>query len=86
MKRYLDGVSDEILEELVYEYEEVEEIDVDKIISNLKNNISNYIFDDLDNYGVEEPELDIDFDFENEEEMPIELIEKIEPKDEFVDK
>ena len=43
---YLNELDEELLEEFQYEYEdELQEIDVDKIIANLKNNISDYIFE-----------------------------------------
>ena len=89
MNSYLNDISDEILEDIVYEYEEeLDEVDVDEIIMNLKNNISDYIFDEPEDFFAEEPKEDFDFDFEDDDEMPVEWIEKLEPEDEifFVDK
>ena len=77
---YLKELDDELLEELVYEYEEeLQEVDVDKIISNLKNNISDYIYENPDDLIPEEPECNIDFGF-NDRQVPDEIIEKLEPK------
>ena len=81
---YLNELDDELLEELVYEYEEeLREIDVDKIIDNLKHNISDYIYENPDDAIPEEPESNIDFGFENRQ-VPDEIIEKLEPKDDIL--
>lgn len=78
---YLNELDDELLEELVYEYEEeLREVDVDKIISDLKNNISEYIYENPDDLIPEEPECNIDFGFDDKQ-VPDEIIEKLEPKD-----
>ena len=78
---YLNELDDELLEELVYEYEEeLLEVDVDKIISDLKNNISDYIYENPDDLIPEEPECNIDFGFDDKQ-VPDEIIEKLEPKD-----
>ena len=78
---YLNELDDELLEELVYEYEEeLREVDVDKIISDLKNNISEYIYENPDDLISEEPECNIDFGFDDKQ-VPDEIIEKLEPKD-----
>ncbi len=86
---YLNELDEELLEEFEYEYEEEhQEIDVDKIIANLKNNISDYIFENPDDFIPFEPFEDIDFEFE-EKQIPDEILEKMEPKDnifDFVDK
>ena len=86
---YLNELDDELLEEFVYEYEEeLQEMDVDEIIANLKNNISDYIFENPDDEIPEEPVSEIDYDF-HDEKIPDEIIEKLEPKDnilDFVDK
>ena len=82
---YLNELDEELLEEFQYEYEdELQEIDVDKIISNLKNNISDYIFENPDDYIPFEPSDDIDFVFE-ENIVPDEMLEKLEPKDKILD-
>lgn len=86
MNKYLEELPDEVLEEIVYEYEDSEEIDVDKIIANLKSNISDYLFYNPDDSIPEEPGMNVDYDFNDDYEMSIELIEKIEPKDDIVDK
>ena len=85
MKSYLNELPDELLEELVYEYEDIEEIDVDEIIANLKSNISDYLYYNPDDCIPEEPKMDVDYGFCDDNKMPIELIERIEPKD-FVEK
>lgn len=78
---YLNELDDELLEELAYEYEEeLLEVDVDKIISDLKNNISEYIYENPDDLIPEEPECNIDFGFDDKQ-VPDEIIEKLEPKD-----
>lgn len=78
---YLNELDDELLEEFVYEYEEeLREVDVDKIISDLKNNISEYIYENPDDLIPEEPECNIDFGFDDKQ-VPDEIIEKLEPKD-----
>ena len=78
---YLNELDDELLEELAYEYEEeLPEVDVDKIISDLKNNISEYIYENPDDLIPEEPECNIDFGFDDKQ-VPDEIIEKLEPKD-----
>ena len=81
---YLNELDDELLEELVYEYEEeLREVDVDKIISDLKNNISEYIYENPDDLIPEEPECNIDFGFDDKQ-VPDEIIEKLEPKDDIL--
>lgn len=81
---YLNELDDELLEELVYEYEEeLLEVDVDKIISDLKNNISEYIYENPDDLIPEEPECSIDFGFDDKQ-VPDEIIEKLEPKDDIL--
>ena len=81
---YLNELDDELLEELVYEYEEeLREVDVDKIISDLKNNISEYIYENPDDLIPEEPECNIDFGFDYKQ-VPDEIIEKLEPKDDIL--
>ena len=81
---YLNELDDELLEELVYEYEEeLLEVDVDKIISDLKNNISEYIYENPDDLIPEEPECNIDFGFDDKQ-VPDEIIEKLEPKDDIL--
>lgn len=81
---YLNELDDELLEELVYEYEEeLLEVDVDKIISDLKNNISDYIYENPDDLIPEEPECNIDFGFDDKQ-VPDEIIEKLEPKDDIL--
>lgn len=78
---YLNELDDELLEELAYEYEEeLLEVDVDKIISDLKNNISDYIYENPDDLIPEEPGCNIDFGFDDKQ-VPDEIIEKLEPKD-----
>lgn len=82
---YLNELDEELLEEFVYEYEdELEEIDVDEIIANLKSNISDYIYENPDEMILEEPGSDIDFKFEDMQ-IPDEIIEKLEPKDNILD-
>ena len=82
---YLRELDDELLEEFDYEYdEELQEIDVDKIIANLKNNISDYIFENPEEEIPSEPLDDIDFVFE-EKRIPDEMLEKLEPKDNILD-
>lgn len=82
---YLNELDEELLEEFQYEYEdELQEIDVDKIIANLKNNISDYIFENPNDYIPFEPSEDIDFGFE-EKRIPDEILEKLEPKDNILD-
>ncbi len=81
---YLNELDDELLEELAYEYEEeLLEVDVDKIISDLKNNISEYIYGNPDDLIPEEPECNIDFGFDDKQ-VPDEIIEKLEPKDDIL--
>lgn len=78
---YLNELDDELLEELVYEYEEeLQKVDVDEIISNLKNNISDYIYENPDDLVPEEPDCGIDFGFDDRQ-VPDEIIEKMEPGD-----
>ena len=78
---YLNELEDELLEELIYEYdEELQKVDVDEIIANLKNNISDYIYENPDNLIPEEPDCGIDFEFDGRQ-VPDEIIEKLEPKD-----
>lgn len=78
---YLNELDDELLEELVYEYEEeLQKVDVDEIIANLKNNISDYIYENPDDLIPEEPDCDIDFGFDDRK-IPDEIIEKMEPED-----
>ena len=86
MNNYLNELPDEVFEEIVCEYDDSDDIDVDEIIANLKSNISDYLFYNPDDYIPEEPESNIDYDFKDEYEMPIELIEKLEPKSDIVDK
>ena len=82
---YLNELDDELLEEFVYEYEDgIEEIDVDEIIANLKNNISDYIFENPDDMIPNEPLNPIDFEFEDKQ-IPDEIVEKLEPKDKILD-
>lgn len=82
-------INDELLEDFVYDYEdELEEVDVDEIIANLKNNISDYILENPDDMILDEPQSNIDFEFDDVE-VPDEVLEKLEPKDnilDFVDK
>ena len=83
--KYLNELDDELLEEFVYEYDDdISEVDVDKIIRNLKNNISDYIYDNPDDYIPQVPECNIDFEFEDTQ-IPDEIIEKLEPKDNTLD-
>lgn len=82
---YLNELDDELLEEFVYEYEDdIDEIDVDEIIANLKNNISDYIFENPEDILPTEPLSDIDFGFQDEK-IPDEVIEKLEPEDKILD-
>ena len=47
---YLNELDDELREEFVYEYDDdLSEVDVDRIIRDLKNNISDYIYETKDN-------------------------------------
>lgn len=82
-------INDELLEDFVYDYEdELEEVDVDEIIANLKNNISDYVLENPDDMILDEPQSNIDFEFDDVE-VPDEVLEKLEPKDnilDFVDK
>ena len=82
----IEELPDELLEAIVYEYEDVEDIDVDEIISNLKSNISDYLYYNPEDNVPQEPRMDIDFNYKDDFDMSIELIEKLEPKDEIVDK
>jgi hypothetical protein len=79
-------LDDEILEEFVYEYEdEIEEIDVDEIIADLKADISEYIYD---NPFDEVPDMDfdeIDYDFVDDYQIPDEELERLEPNDVIFD-
>lgn len=75
---YLNELDDELREEFAYEYDD--EVDVDEIISNLKNNISDYIFENPEDMIPDEPLRDMDYDFEDIE-IPDEILEKLEPKD-----
>ncbi|WP_407415462.1 hypothetical protein [Methanobrevibacter sp.] len=78
-------INDELLEDFVYDYEdELEEVDVDEIIANLKNNISDYILENPDDMILEEPMSDIDFEYE-EVKVPDEILEELEPKDNLLD-
>ena len=86
MESYLEELPDEVLEEIVYEYEDDEDIDVDEIIANLKSNLSDYLYNNPDDNVPEEPGMDIDFAYKDDFDMPIELIEKLEPKENIVDK
>ena len=79
---YLNELDDEIREEFAYEYDD--EVDVDEIISNLKNNISDYIFENPEDMIPDEPLRDMDYDFEDIE-IPDEILEKLEPKDKLFD-
>ena len=81
MRDYLDDLTDEILDEIVYEYEGAEDIDVDEIIANLKSNISDYLYDNPEDNVPEEPETYVDYDYSDDFDMSIELIEKLEPKE-----
>ena len=46
---YLNELDDELREEFVYEYDDdLSEVDVDRIIRDLKNNISDYIYENPD--------------------------------------
>ena len=64
MNNYLNDLPDEVLEEIVYEYEDqLDEIDVDEIIANLKSNISDYIYDNPDDFIPDFPEDKIDFSY-----------------------
>ena len=79
---YLNELDDELREEFAYEYDD--EVDVDEIISNLKNNISDYIFENPEDMIPDEPLRDMDYDFEDIE-IPDEILEKLEPKDKLFD-
>lgn len=82
---YLNELDDELREEFVYEYDDdLSEVDVDRIIRDLKNNISDYIYENPDDIIPQEPECSIDFDFEDTQ-IPDEIIEKMEPKDNILD-
>lgn len=74
MKNYLDKLPDEVFEEIACEYDDVDDIDVDEIIANLKSNISDYLFYNPEDNIPEEPESNIDYDFKDDYEMPIELM------------
>ena len=80
---YLNELDDELREEFAYEYGD-EEVDVDEIISKLKNNISDYIFENPEDILPDEPLRDINYDFEDIE-IPDEILEKLEPKDKLFD-
>ena len=82
---YLNELDEELFDELEYEYEdELQDVDVDKIKKKKKNNISDYIFENPDDYIPFEPSDDIDFVFE-ENIVPDEMLEKLEPKDKILD-
>ncbi|SDA70999.1 hypothetical protein [Methanobrevibacter millerae] len=82
MNNYLNDLPDEVLEEIVYEYEDqLDEIDVDEIIANLKSNISDYIYDNPDDFIPDFPEDKIDLSYVDDEMIPDEYLERIEPKD-----
>ena len=81
MRDYLDDLTDEILDEIVYEYQDAEDIDVDEIIANLKSNISDYLYENPEDNVPEEPETYVDYDYRDDFDMSIELIEKLEPKE-----
>lgn len=82
MNNYLNDLPDEVLEEIVYEYEdELDNIDVDEIIANLKSNISDYIYDNPDDFIPDFPEDKIDLSYVDDEMIPDEYLERIEPKD-----
>lgn len=83
MRDYLEELRDEILDEIVYEYQDAEEIDVDEIIANLKSNISDYLYDNPEDNVPEEPETYVDYDYRDDFDMSIELIEKLEPKEDI---
>ena len=83
MRDYLDDLRDEIFDEIVYEYQDAEEIDVDKIITNLKSNISDYLYDNPEDNVPEEPETYVDYGYKDDFDMSIELIEKLEPKEDI---
>ncbi|WP_296885744.1 hypothetical protein [uncultured Methanobrevibacter sp.] len=84
---YLNELDEELKEEFAYEYED-EEVDVDEIIANLKNNISDYIFENPEDMLPNEPVEDMEYDF-HDVQISDEVLEKLEPKDklfDFVDK
>lgn len=83
MRDYLEELRDEILDEIVYEYQDAEEIDVDEIIANLKSNISDYLYDNPEDNVPEEPETYVDYEYKDDFDMSIELIEKLEPKEDI---
>lgn len=83
MRDYLDDLRDEIFDEIVYEYEGAEDIDVDEIIANLKSNISDYLYENPEDNVPEEPETYVDYDYMDDFDMSIELIEKLEPKEDI---
>ena len=83
MMSYLNELDEELKEEFAYEYDD-EEVDVDEIIANLKNNISDYIFENPEDILPDEPLRDMDYDFEDIE-IPDEILEKLEPKDKLFD-
>lgn len=83
MRDYLDDLTDEILDEIVYEYQDAEEIDVDEIIANLKSNISDYLYENPEDNVPEEPETYVDYEYKDDFDMSIELIEKLEPKEDI---
>ena len=56
----------------------------DKFVLPLKNNISDYIYENPDDIIPQEPECSIDFGFEDTQ-IPDEIIEKMEPKDNILD-
>ncbi len=82
---FSEEINDELLEDFVYDYEdELEELDVDEIIANLKKNISDYILENPDDMNLEEPMSYIDFEFEDMK-VPDEVLEKLEPKDNILE-
>ena len=83
MRDYLDDLTDEILDEIVYEYRDAEEIDVDEIIANLKSNISDSLYENPEDNVPEEPETYVDYEYKDDFDMSIELIEKLEPKEDI---
>lgn len=83
---FIDEIDSEIFEEFAYEYEdELDEIDVDELIAKLKTDISDYIYenplDEVPDIGSDS----IDYDFVDEYLIPDEELERLEPKDDFLD-
>ncbi|WP_296889002.1 hypothetical protein [uncultured Methanobrevibacter sp.] len=80
---YLNELDEELKEEFAYEYED-EAVGVDEIIANLKNNISDYIFENPEDMLLNESVEDMDYDF-HDVQIPDEVLEKLEPKDKLFD-